>query len=162
MNAEPTQGNDAGFEFPRRLIVAISSSAIDPPREPTPAAFKAQAEATARAMLPLLLLDNQLVITHGNGPRVGKLLLASAVARERVTPQSLDILVAQTQGGSPTRWRRRSRMRCARPAARATSWAWSRRSRSIRTTRRSRAPQAGRTVLPKPRRRRSRSSSASR
>jgi carbamate kinase len=46
----------------------------------------------------LLELDNQLVIVHGNGPQVGKLLLANAIARERVTPQSLDILVAQTQG----------------------------------------------------------------
>jgi carbamate kinase len=51
-------------------------------------------------MLPLLLLDNQLVITHGNGPQVGKLLLANAIARERITPQSLDILVAQTQGAT--------------------------------------------------------------
>jgi carbamate kinase len=100
MNAEPTHGNDAGFEFPRRLIVAISSSAIDPLEGTgTPQALKEQAAATAQAMLPLLLLDNQLVITHGNGPQVGKLLLASAVARGRITPQSLDILVAQTQGG---------------------------------------------------------------
>jgi carbamate kinase len=49
-------------------------------------------------MLPLLELDNQLVIVHGNGPQVGKLLLANAIARDRVVPQSLDVLVAQTQG----------------------------------------------------------------
>ena len=100
MNAEPRHADDAGFEFPRRLIVAISSSAIDPlDGTGTPQALKEHAAATAQAMLPLLLLDNQLVITHGNGPQVGKLLLASAVARGRITPQSLDILVAQTQGG---------------------------------------------------------------
>jgi len=62
--------NDAGFDFPRRLIVAISSSAIDPLEGTgTPQALKEQAAATAQAMLPLLLLDNQLVITHGTGPR---------------------------------------------------------------------------------------------
>jgi carbamate kinase len=100
MNAEPRNGSDAGSGWPRRLIVAISSSAIDPLEGTgTPQALKEQAAATAQAMLPLLLLDNQLVITHGNGPQVGKLLLASAVARGRITPQSLDILVAQTQGG---------------------------------------------------------------
>ena len=100
MNAETRNGNDDGFEFPRRLIVAIGSSAIDPlDGIGTPQALKEHAAATAQAMLPLLLLDNQLVITHGNGPQVGKLLLASAVARGRITPQSLDILVAQTQGG---------------------------------------------------------------
>ena len=51
-------------------------------------------------MLPLLELDNQLVIVHGNGPQVGKLLLAGAIAHDRITPQSLDILVAQTQGAT--------------------------------------------------------------
>ena len=89
------------FDVPRRLIVAISSSAIDPADgKGTPQELKERAAATATAMLPLLLLDNQLVITHGNGPQVGKLLLASAIARGRITPQSLDILVAQTQGGT--------------------------------------------------------------
>jgi carbamate kinase len=88
-------------EFPRRLIVAISSSAIDPADgRGTPDELKAKAAATAATMLPLLLLDNQLVITHGNGPQVGKLLLANAIARNRMTPQSLDILVAQTQGAT--------------------------------------------------------------
>lgn len=87
------------YEIPRRLIVAIGGNAIDPARgDDTPKAQKAIAALTARTVLPLLELDNQLVIVHGNGPQVGKLLLANAIARERVTPQSLDILVAQTQG----------------------------------------------------------------
>lgn len=93
--------HDQGNGFPRRLIVAISSNAFDPLDRPgTPQELALRAAATAQAMLPLLLLDNQLVITHGNGPQVGKLLLASAIARDRITPQSLDILVAQTQGGT--------------------------------------------------------------
>ncbi|HEX4885524.1 MAG TPA: carbamate kinase [Casimicrobiaceae bacterium] len=92
---------DTPFAIPRRLIVAVGGNALDAPgAADTPAAQKAVAAQTAKAMLPLLQLDNQLVITHGNGPQVGKLLLANAVARERVTPQSLDILVAQTQGAT--------------------------------------------------------------
>jgi carbamate kinase len=92
---------DPTLDAPRRLIIAISSSAIDPVEgKGTPQELKEHAAATATAMLPLLLLDNQLVVTHGNGPQVGKLLLASAIARGRITPQSLDILVAQTQGGT--------------------------------------------------------------
>jgi len=91
----------AAPDLPRRLIVAISSATIDPVgRKGTPAELKSLAAETAKAMLPLLLLDNQLVITHGNGPQVGKLLLANAIARERITAQSLDILVAQTQGAT--------------------------------------------------------------
>jgi carbamate kinase len=92
---------ESAFEIPRRLIVAISSGAIDPAgQKGTPQELMEHAADTANAMLPLLLLDNQLVITHGNGPQVGKLLLANAIARERITPQSLDILVAQTQGAT--------------------------------------------------------------
>ena len=92
---------ESAFEIPRRLIVAISSGAIDPAgQKGTPQELMEHAADTAKAMLPLLLLDNQLVITHGNGPQVGKLLLANAIARERITPQSLDILVAQTQGAT--------------------------------------------------------------
>jgi carbamate kinase len=85
--------------IPRRLIVAVGGNALDTAESKgTPEEQKLVAAATARTMLPLLELDNQLVIVHGNGPQVGKLLLANAIARERVTPQSLDILVAQTQG----------------------------------------------------------------
>jgi carbamate kinase len=87
------------LDIPRRLIVAVGGNAIDPAgSRGTPEEQKAIAEATAKTMLPLLELDNQLVIVHGNGPQVGKLLLANAAAQERVAPQSLDILVAQTQG----------------------------------------------------------------
>ena len=85
--------------IPRRLIVAVGGNALDTGEgKGTPAEQKGVAAATARTMLPLLELDNQLVIVHGNGPQVGKLLLANAIARERLAPQSLDILVAQTQG----------------------------------------------------------------
>jgi carbamate kinase len=87
--------------MPRRLIVAIGGNAIDAVgSDDSPQAQKIIAARTAQAMLPLLLLDNQLVITHGNGPQVGKLMLANAIARERITPLSLDILVAQTQGAT--------------------------------------------------------------
>jgi carbamate kinase len=88
-------------DIPRRLIVAVGGNAIDADHgDDSPEAQKAIAARTAQAMLPLLLLDNQLVITHGNGPQVGKLLLANAIARERIRPLSLDMLVAQTQGAT--------------------------------------------------------------
>ena len=85
--------------IPRRLIVAVGGNALDTGEgRGTPEEQKDVAAALAKTMLPLLELDNQLVIVHGNGPQVGKLLLANAIARERVAPQSLDVLVAQTQG----------------------------------------------------------------
>jgi len=38
------------------------------------------------------------VVTHGNGPQVGNLLLADEVAKNAVSPMSLDVLGAQTEG----------------------------------------------------------------
>src|SRR5215204_7072048 len=57
------------------------------------------AARTARSLLPLAQLDNELVITHGNGPVVGKILMRQALTRDRVPPMSLDICVAHSQGG---------------------------------------------------------------
>ena len=64
--------------------MAVGGNALDTAESKgTPEEQKLVAAATAKTMLPLLELDNQLVIVHGNGPQVGKLLLANAMARER-------------------------------------------------------------------------------
>lgn len=39
-----------------------------------------------------------IVITHGNGPQVGDLLLQAELARDTVPPLPLNVLVAQTEG----------------------------------------------------------------
>ena len=49
-------------------------------------------------MLPLLELENELIITHGNGPGFGKVLMRQALDHKQVAPMSLDICVANTQG----------------------------------------------------------------
>ena len=86
-------------KIPRRLIVAIGGNAIHPAGiRGTSEEQVAIAGDTARALLPLLELDNELIITHGNGPGVGKVLMRQALAREKVAPMSLDICVANTQG----------------------------------------------------------------
>jgi carbamate kinase len=52
---------------------------------------------TGRQLLDLLGGHNRVVITHGNGPQVGNLLLALEEAKE-VPSMSLDVCVAATQG----------------------------------------------------------------
>ena len=88
-------------EIPRRLIIAVGGNALQAAgTKGTSVEQMDVAAATAHALLPILQLDNELLITHGNGPAVGKLLLRNAFARDRVVPMSLDILVADTQGAT--------------------------------------------------------------
>jgi carbamate kinase len=53
---------------------------------------------TADQLLGLLSGGSRIVITHGNGPQVGNLLLASTMAKDTVPPMPLDICVAATEG----------------------------------------------------------------
>ncbi|MFQ5775059.1 MAG: carbamate kinase [Kiloniellaceae bacterium] len=90
----------ASEAIPRRLLVAIGGNATHPENiRGTSEEQKAIAARTAHALLPLAQLDNELVITHGNGPVVGKIMMRQALTRDRIPPMSLDICVAHSQGG---------------------------------------------------------------
>ena len=55
----------AVFEIPNRILVAIGGNATHPEDiEGTSREQKTIAASTAEALLPLALLDNELVITH--------------------------------------------------------------------------------------------------
>ena len=84
-------------DIPHRIIIAIGGNAIHPSGiKGTSEEQVAIAADTAQALLPLLKLDNELIITHGNGPGVGKVLMRQALASHSVAPMSLDICVANT------------------------------------------------------------------
>ena len=90
----------AAGDIPKRLLVAIGGNATHPENiAGTSAEQREIAARTARSLLPLALMDNELVITHGNGPVVGKILMRQALARSRIAPMDLDICVAHSQGG---------------------------------------------------------------
>jgi carbamate kinase len=85
---------------PERLLIAIGGNATHPEGIKGTAGEQAELAAqTSHALLPLLELGTELVITHGNGPVVGKMLLRQSIARDRVAPMPLDICVAHSQGG---------------------------------------------------------------
>ncbi len=85
---------------PDRLMVAIGGNATHPEDiEGTSQEQKAIAKQTAEALLPLTMLDNELIITHGNGPVVGKILMRQTLTRHTIAPMPLDICVAHSQGG---------------------------------------------------------------
>jgi len=88
------------FDIPTRLLVAVGGNATHPEDiEGTSAQQTAMAQSTAKSLLPLTSLDNELIITHGNGPVVGKILMRQVLTRDRIAPMPLDICVAHSQGG---------------------------------------------------------------
>ena len=91
---------NADKDVPRRLLVAIGGNATHPEEIAGTAQEQREiADHTAAALLPLTLQDNQLIITHGNGPVVGKILMRQVLSRDLVAPMPLDICVAHSQGG---------------------------------------------------------------
>jgi carbamate kinase len=77
-------------------VVALGGNALMRPGERgTAAEQRANLRATCEALRPLL--DQELVITHGNGPQVGNELLRQERAADEVPPLPLYLAVAQTQ-----------------------------------------------------------------
>jgi carbamate kinase len=86
--------------IPDRLLIAVGGNAIHPDNITGTTDEQIElAAATGRALRPIMQLGGELIITHGNGPVVGKIHLRQAIARHRVAPMSLDICVAHSQGG---------------------------------------------------------------
>ncbi|MBZ5640046.1 MAG: carbamate kinase [Acidobacteriia bacterium] len=56
------------------------------------------AETIAALLMTLVERGYHLVISHGNGPQVGNLLIQHELAREEVPAMPLDVLVAMTEG----------------------------------------------------------------
>lgn len=86
--------------LPERLLIAVGGNAIHPGDiKGTVGEQRDLAARAGRSLLPIMQMDNELIITHGNGPVVGKILMRQAIARHRVAPMTLDICVAHSQGG---------------------------------------------------------------
>jgi carbamate kinase len=87
-------------KIPGRILVAIGGNVTHPKDiSGTSQEQKSVAARTAGALLPLMLEQNEMVVTHGNGPVVGKILMRQTLTRDRIPPMSLDICVAHSQGG---------------------------------------------------------------
>ena len=85
---------------PDSLLVAIGGNATHPENiRGTTEEQEHVADDAARALLPLVRSKNRLLITHGNGPVVGKILLRMMLTKDSVPPMRLDVCVAHSQGG---------------------------------------------------------------
>jgi carbamate kinase len=80
-----------------RVVVALGGNAIAGERGADPASQQRAVEAACEQIAELVAHGYDVVITHGNGPQVGNLLLKNDLARDVVPPVPLDWCVAQTQ-----------------------------------------------------------------
>ena len=81
-----------------RLVVAVGGNALLERGEVPVAEIQEGHVAVAVAALARLASDNELVVTHGNGPQVGLLANESAADPDLPGPYPMDVLGAESQG----------------------------------------------------------------
>lgn len=82
----------------KKIVVALGGNAIVT-KTGTAASQIDSIRETMQSLVKFIKADNELVITHGNGPQVGNLLLQETNGSTQNNPaMPLDTLVAMTQG----------------------------------------------------------------
>lgn len=82
----------------KRLVIAIGGNAILPAdRAGEPTVQRRRLEETCAKLAELAAAGHEFVITHGNGPQVGHILLQNEEARDRAPAMPLDVCVAESQ-----------------------------------------------------------------
>ncbi len=82
----------------RRAVIALGGNAMTgPDGAATPGAQQAALAVAAGAIADVVAAGVEVVLTHGNGPQVGNLLVKNEMAAGVVPPVPLDWCVAQTQ-----------------------------------------------------------------
>jgi carbamate kinase len=83
----------------RTVVVALGGNVLTQEGQAgTHEEQEANARAMARAVARIIAAEWQVVITHGNGPQVGRILLQNEAARDWVHPMPLDVCGAESQG----------------------------------------------------------------
>ncbi|MBR2680463.1 MAG: carbamate kinase, partial [Exiguobacterium sp.] len=83
----------------KRVVIALGGNAIQQGKDATAEAQIQAVEATAESLAALIAEGVEVIITHGNGPQVGNLMLQQAASDSPATPaMPLDVCGAMTQG----------------------------------------------------------------
>ena len=80
-------------------VVAIGGNALIAPGKKL--TFENQMERlkeTSRQLVDLIQMGYDIVLTHGNGPQVGNILMQNELTRYEIPEMPLDALVAESQG----------------------------------------------------------------
>ncbi|TRZ63986.1 carbamate kinase, partial [bacterium] len=81
------------------LVLALGGNALlDSKSKGTIEERESAAAATADQLIDIFKSDYDVILTHGNGPQVGNLLIQNEEAANKVPAMPLDVCVAETQG----------------------------------------------------------------
>ena len=84
---------------PERIVVALGGNALeDKNLPPTAEAQAIVVERTAEYLAELSCAGYEMAVVHGNGPQVGRIILASETAAEKTPPMPFDVCDAMSQG----------------------------------------------------------------
>jgi carbamate kinase len=82
-----------------RVVVGLGGNALLPKgAEETAGTMRRSARFAAETIAEIAQLGWEVVVTHGNGPQVGRILLQNEMASQLVAPMPLDICGAESQG----------------------------------------------------------------
>ena len=81
------------------LVIAFGGNAlVEDGKKGTAEDHFKSAYKTFEKLLPLFKMDYDIVISHGNGPQVGNILIQNEETAAKVPPMPLDVCVAESQG----------------------------------------------------------------
>ena len=82
-----------------RVVVALGGNALSPLRsDGSVEQMRVALDVAAEVLAALVEAGTSLVLTHGNGPQVGRLLLQQELAAAEVPPMPMDVCGALSQG----------------------------------------------------------------
>ena len=83
----------------KTAVIAVGGNAILRSGEkPTQENQMRNVVITAKGIADLIQKGYDIVITHGNGPQVGDILLRNEISKDQIPPMGLDVSDAETQG----------------------------------------------------------------
>ena len=87
------------FSMAERLVIALGGNALQSGNAaPTAEAQLEVVRGTAQQLAEVSARGYEMAIVHGNGPQVGRILLASETAKDVVPPMPFDVCGAMSQG----------------------------------------------------------------
>ncbi|HYQ96284.1 MAG TPA: carbamate kinase [Candidatus Eisenbacteria bacterium] len=96
----PREDEPRAHTLPRSAVITLGGNAILPARGT--GTFEEQLSITRGTMEPIARLVKEgmtVVLSHGNGPIVGNILIRNEAVRDQIPPMPLDVCGADSQGG---------------------------------------------------------------